>query len=86
LGIDLLDVKVAKEKEFGKDLTTAEELEAYESEIRKLKIDPQRLRKDEEAGEFRSKLVRERELERYLNNGWEMVQTVNSRILIRKPV
>jgi hypothetical protein len=28
----------------------------------------------------------EEELERYLNSGWEMVQTVNSRILIRKPV
>jgi len=83
LGIDLLDVKVAKEKELGKDLTPAEELQAYEGEIRKLSINPQRLRKDEEAG-FRNKLVRERELERYLNKGWEMVQTVNSRILVRK--
>jgi sporulation protein YlmC with PRC-barrel domain len=79
-------VKVAKEKEFGKDLTTAEELEAYESEIRKLKIDPQKLRKDQETGRFQNKLVREKELERYLNIGWEMVQTVNSRILIRKPL
>jgi hypothetical protein len=26
------------------------------------------------------------ELEKYLNNGWEMVQTVNSKILIRKRV
>ena len=86
LGIDLLDVKVAKEKEFGKDLTTAEELEAYESEIRKLRIDPQRIRKQEEAGKYQNKLVRETELERYLNKGWEMVQTVNSRILIRKPI
>jgi hypothetical protein len=73
LGIDLLDAKVAKERALGKDLSTAEELEAYESEIRKLRIDPQKLRKAEDA-------------ERYLNKGWEMVQTVNSRILIRKPV
>lgn len=85
LGIDLLDAKVAKERTLGKDLTTAEELEAYESEIRKLKIDPQKLRK-EEAGEYQNKLVRETELEKYLNKGWEMVQTVNSRILIRKPI
>jgi hypothetical protein len=86
LGIDLLDAKVAKERALGKDLTTAEELEAYESEIRKLRIDPQKLRKEEDAGKYQNKLVRETELERYLNKGWEMVQTVNSRILIRKQV
>jgi len=86
LGIDLLDVKVARERELGKDLTPAEELQTYENAIRKLKINPQKLRKDEEAGGFRNKLVRERELERYLNSGWEMVQTVNSRILVRKPI
>ena len=86
LGIDLLDAKVAKERALGKDLTTTEELEAYESEIRKLRIDPQKLRKQEEDAKYQNKLVRERELERYLNKGWEMVQTVNNRILIRKEV
>jgi hypothetical protein len=86
LGIDLLDVKVAKEKELGKDLTPTQELEAYEGEIKKLRINPQRLRETSEEGKFRNKLVRERELERYLNSGWEMVQTVNSKVLIRKPV
>jgi len=55
-------------------------------QLRKLKINPEKLRQGEEIGRFRSKLVRERELERYLNNGWEMVQTVNNRILIRKQV
>jgi len=53
---------------------------------RKLRIDPQKLRKQEEAGKYQNKLVREAELERYLNIGWEMVQTVNSRILVRKPI
>jgi hypothetical protein len=86
LGIDLLDVKVAKEKELGKDLTPAEELQTYENEIKKLSLNPQKLRQDKESGRFQNKLVRERELERYLNKGWEMVQTVNSRILIRKPL
>jgi hypothetical protein len=86
LGIDLLDVKVAKEKKLGKDLTATEELETYENEIKKLKIDPQKLRKQEEAGKYQNKLVRETELERYLNRGWEMVQTVNSKILMRKQV
>jgi hypothetical protein len=39
-----------------------------------------------EARKFQNKLVRERELEKYLNKGWEMVQTANSRILIRKRI
>lgn len=86
LGIDLLDVKVAKERELGKDLTPAEELNVYENEIKKLSINPQKFRQSEESGRFQNKLVKERELEQYLNKGWEMVQTVNSRILIRKPV
>jgi len=83
-GIDLLDVKVAKEKELEKDLTPAEELRLYEDEIKKRRISPEKLRKDERVSTFENKLVKERELERYLNRGWEMVQTVNSRILIRK--
>jgi hypothetical protein len=86
LGIDLLDVKVAKEKELQKELTPAEELQTYESEIKKLRINPQRLREDSEAGRFQNRLISEKQLERYLNSGWEMVQTVNNRILIRKPV
>jgi len=45
LGIDLLDVKVAKEKELEKDLTPAEELELYENEIKKLKISPEKQRR-----------------------------------------
>jgi hypothetical protein len=49
-------------------------------------LDPQKLRATSETAKFRNKLVREKELERYLNSGWEMVQTVNSRILIRKQV
>ena len=86
LGIDLLDVKIAKEKELGKELAPAEELEAYEREISKLSINPQKLRKDQETGRFQNRLISEKHLERYLNSGWEMVQTVNSRILIRKPI
>ena len=86
LGIDLLEIKVAKERELQKDLTPAEELETYEKEIRKLNINAQKLRKGQEAEKFQSKLVKERELENYLNKGWEMVQTVNSKILIRKQV
>ena len=68
-----MDVKVAKEKELGKELTPPQELELYESEIKKLRINPQRLRGTSEAGMYKNKLVRETELERYLNNGWAVI-------------
>jgi len=36
LGIDLLDVKVAKERQIGRELNKDEELELYERELREL--------------------------------------------------
>jgi hypothetical protein len=74
LGIELLDVKVAKEKEIGRELTKDEELKLYEEELKKLRErhNPHRI-------------IREEELERYLEDGW-CVQTIlpSGRILIRK--
>ena len=74
LGIDLLDVKVAKERELGKELSIDEEIELFESEIKKARENPDPKR-----------IVREEELEEYLVKGWD-VQTVlpSGRILIRK--
>jgi len=33
---------------------------------------------------FENKLVSEKELDDYLNSGWEIVQAVNDKILVRK--
>jgi integrase len=75
LGIDLLEVKVAKEKELGRELSKDEELELFENELKKLregKHNPQRI-------------VHESELEKYLGEGWQFVSVLPSqRILIRK--
>jgi hypothetical protein len=75
LGIDLLEVKIAKEKELGRELTKDEELELYENELKKLregKHNPQRI-------------IYENELEKYLNEGWQFVSILPSqKILIRK--
>jgi hypothetical protein len=75
LGIELLDVKVAREKEFGRELNLDETIELFESELRKLRDgthNPQRI-------------IREAELERYLADGWQFVSILPSqRILIRK--
>jgi hypothetical protein len=74
LGIDLMDVKIGKEKETGRELTRDETIELFESEIKKMRedTDPQ-------------KIIREEELERYLSEGWEFVSVLPSnKILIRK--
>jgi len=46
----------------------------------KLTTTPTKLR--DNRTKFHNKLVAEKELEDYLNNGWEMVQIVNNKILI----
>ncbi len=59
LGIDLLEVKIAKEKEVGRRLNVNETIELFESELKKLregKHNPQRI-------------ISERELEGYLTEG-----------------
>ena len=75
LGIDLLDVKVAKEKLIGRELNKDEELELYEKELKKLregKHNPQRI-------------IHERELEKYLAEGWQFISVLPSqKILIKK--
>jgi hypothetical protein len=75
LGIDLVDVKVAKERLLGRELNKDEELELYERELKRLrdgKHNPQRI-------------IHEKELEKYLAEGWQFVSVLPSqKILIRK--
>jgi hypothetical protein len=75
LGIDLLEVKVAKEKELGRELSKEEELELFENELKKLR----------EGRHNPQRIVYENELEKYLAEGWRFVSILPSqRILIRK--
>jgi hypothetical protein len=75
LGIDLLEVKVAKEKELGRELSKEEELELFENELKKLR----------EGRHNPQRIVMEDELEKYLTDGWRFVAVLPSqRILIRK--
>ena len=75
LGIDLVDVKVAREKQLGRELNKDEELELYERELKRLregKHNPQRI-------------IHEKELEKYLTEGWQFVSILPSqKILIKK--
>jgi hypothetical protein len=74
LGIDLMEVKIAKENELGKELTFEEEIEIFENEMKRFreKTNPQIM-------------VKEEELETYLQDGWQFVSALPSKkILIRK--
>jgi len=75
LGIDLLEVKIAKEKELRRELVRDEEIELFESEIKKMRSgerDPQII-------------VREEELEKHLADGWQFVSVLPSqKVLVRK--
>ena len=75
LDLDLLEVKAARVKELGRELSKDEELELFESELKKLRDgrhNPQRI-------------VQEKELEKYLAEGWQFVSVLPSRkILIKK--
>ncbi|MEM2904802.1 MAG: site-specific integrase [Candidatus Bathyarchaeia archaeon] len=75
LGIDLVEVKVARERERGRELTADEAIELFEAEIKKRR----------EGGEDPQIIVGEPELEGYLKQGWQFVTVLPSqRILIRK--
>jgi hypothetical protein len=72
--IDLAEVKVAKEKKLNKELSSDEEIELLENEIKELRMhqDPQ-------------KIVGENELEKHLKEGWKFVSVLPSKkILIKK--
>ncbi|MBO3754641.1 MAG: hypothetical protein FGF53_07195 [Candidatus Brockarchaeota archaeon] len=75
LGIDLLDVKVAKERQIGRELSKDEELELYEKELKKLR----------EGRHNPQRIIHERELEKYFAEGWQFVSVLPpQRILIKR--
>jgi hypothetical protein len=75
LGIDLLEVKVAKEKELAREINVDETVELFENELKKLrngKHNPKRI-------------IRENELQAYLEEGWQFVSALPSHaILVKK--
>ena len=73
-GVDLLELKVAKENEENRELTQDETIELFESEMKKTREQP-----DPQI------IVEEKELESYLREGWQFVSVLPSRrVLIRK--
>ena len=74
LGIDLLDVKIAKQRELERELSPDEEIELFENEIKKMREE-----KDPQI------IVGEEDLENHLVEGWQFVSVLPSqRILLRR--
>jgi hypothetical protein len=75
LGLDLMKVKIAKEKDLQRELEKDEEIVLFENAIRKS-------REPEDDPQI---IIEENDLESYLKDGWEYVSTLPSqKILIRK--
>jgi hypothetical protein len=96
-GIDLQDILHQKETEDKIDLTPEIELDTIEDAFKQFRegttvnTSVEEFRKGYKiptigVAKSESKLVTEDELEDYLNNGWDMVQIINSKILIRKRI
>ncbi len=75
LGIDLLEIKTAKERELQKELNRDEEIQLFETEIRKTR--------DEEKKDPQT-IVSEEQLDQYLAQGWQFVSSLPSRKIIIK--
>jgi len=72
-GLKGLEIKVQKERELGRPLTDDEQLQLLSGEIKKLREPRDPI------------IVEEKELARYLKEGWEFVSVLPSqKILIRK--
>ena len=82
VAVDPMRVKIEKERELGKGLTSDEEQELLKVEIKKIAM-PQN---SNNGKPYASKLVTEQELVQYIEDGWEIVRELsNGRFLIKRP-
>ena len=80
-GIDPMKVIIEKERELGKELSLDEEQELLTTEIKKLTM-PQ-LKNNGKP--YQSKIICEKELVPYVEDGWEIVrELINGRFLVKK--
>jgi len=74
-GVDLIEIKIAKERESGEEMSAEEEIALLESEMKKMR----------EGANDPQTIVDEGDLENHLSHGWEFVSVLPSnRILIRR--
>ena len=79
-GIDLMKVRIEKEKELGKDLSIDEELELMTIEIKKV-VMPQRNTREKP---YQSQIVTENELVSFIEEGWEIIRELSGKRFLMK--
>jgi len=88
-GIDPMKVRIKKEKVLGREPNTEEEMVAIHTEIKKTVISPVKQKgesNDCNSRPYISKIISERELVQYVEEGWEIVRELsNGRFLVRRP-
>ncbi len=77
-GLDPMRIRIEKEKQLNRTLTLNEELKVLTFEM------SQTREKSINKKHYEHKLVTEKEMIKFLNKGWEMIQPVNGKVLIRR--
>jgi hypothetical protein len=89
-GIDPMRIKIERQKELGRTITSDEESQILQREVKKLTLhQPASKRTMRNGGspltEFENKLIEEQELVDHMNDGWEIVKQMRSgKIAVRK--
>ncbi len=73
-GVELIDIKIAMERESGEEMSVDEEIALFESEMKKMR-----------GREYEQTIVDEGDLKDHLSQGWEFVSVLPSnRVIIRR--
>jgi hypothetical protein len=89
-GIDPMKVKIERQKELGRTITSDEESQILQTEVKKLTLHQAASKRTMRNGgtplsEFENKLIEESELVSHLNDGWEIVRQMRSgKLAVRK--
>ena len=77
-GIDSMDIKIAKERETGREISLDEEIVMMEDELKKFRTGGN--------GSGEHKVIEESELVNYLDEGWQIVREMNhgGKFLVRR--
>jgi len=84
IGIDPSRVKIEREREFGRELTLDEEIEALQEEIQKFR---NRISSTTPNGskKYEARIITEEEIVKFIEDGWEIVKELsNGKIVVRR--
>lgn len=88
MGINIIDIKIEKQKELGRELTLDDELEAYHQAFKRFtfgSINTIKNMNSNNNNNYESKIVSEEELVKMVEDGWELLKDLNgNKFLMRR--